>query len=1280
MDLSNEADQTLVIIGNGMVSYRLCQRMVEYNAVDDKRIVVFGDEPRPAYDRVHLTDLLSGTSSTNLLLASSDWYAHNGIELFLDDPVVEVDRENGVVRSQSGRSIAYTRLVFATGAKPFVPPVEVISPNGEALPGVYVYRTVDDVYDIEDRADELLGSPFQEAVVIGGGILGLEAAKAVYDLGLDVHVIEVAPHLMPRQLDTEGAGVLREKIEKLGVNVHCGRTLLEVQALPFEMPGAGSLTGLRLTFDKGDPMMVGMLVFAAGVRPRGELAEAAGLSTSPNGGIVVDDRLQVIDKNTGRSDENIHAIGDCVAHRGSAYGLVLPGYQMVDVLAANLVGSQQTFDAPDVSVRLKLMGVTVAALGEYDGDKRVGSNAHVFNGGGLYRKLVVRDGRLIGAVTIGDWENLERVRELLKAPLPLSFWDMRRFRGTGDLWAKSESPPVADWAPEAVVCGCLRVTRGAIGQAITDGSSTVEDVCSQTKAGTLCGSCKPLIAELLGLDGPNSMPSNEAPTSQGGDAPLSRREGIRSRREVSRSRMDLMAIPRDPNAFGSQRPGPATGRFEGLRGTLLSNASPTGAPPPLVEGEDEPAPASVRNRLARQTEAPKAEPPTIPPRTETTTATSLAAVLRASSPAPEVKPSPRSLAVLAALHGDYGGEDFASRKDDTKLRKEKEEANKRKEDDRNQQAPATPRTGTFVPARDGRLDEAANSTRQLEVALPLIVSGAMPLAPDAAISSLTPAAGMVLGPALRAYAASAAKVAEMDSLSTKPVRTHTPTPPTGIELGPQLFGNKAIERSAAPTPPTGIPIVAQKNRSDLPPASSAPPTPQTGTAIPEAQVAALRPSTRPQGDSNLRDGSSGTPTSGVSVVESTSQVPRSRRGAPSVRVVTAEPLSTRTPASGMILDKAQLRNDAYSQLSIPRSARTGFEPSTESASKRPSERLEQRTVPGLSDTSAPPPSVRSRSAQARASLGIGTKGTDGDIKAHLFNPTKAGKRTSDPGAAGATSSDRSPTSVRRPNMNIGDDSNPGISDFPTEQSRSRSRISLIGAVEDREIVEVLGRESVIPAADRAPVSRRTWVPPKNLSTAPGTLTTSSPPPAKASLPSALPPERGRKALLVASIVALSWVLVLLFAPPIPPARSVHASAIVEALTINGVWKQVSGYLLVAVCVLSLGISLRKRWKRFQFSDVPIFRAIHGVVTAGSLVLFFAHTGFHVGHGLNFILTIAFLTAMVVGAVAGAIFALSDRMTALAARDRRLRASWVHILVLWPLPILIALHVVMVYYY
>ena len=970
--------------------------------------------------------------------------------------------------------------------------------------------------------------------------------------------------------------------------------------------------------------------------------------------------MNAVDRLTGRPDEQIHAIGDCAAPRGIAYGLVLPGYQMVDALASTLVGKAQKFENPDTSVRLKLMGVSVAALGDYDADKHTGTNAHVFNGGGLYRKLVVRNGRLIGAVTIGDWDNLERIRELLKSSLPLSFWDMRRFRGTGDLWAKSESPPVAEWAPDAVVCGCLRVTRGAIGQAITEGCVSVDEVCARTKAGTLCGSCKPLVAELLGIDGPSSLQSGDS------EAPVSRREGIRSRREVSRSRMDLLTVSRDP-VIAAQRAGVSTGRLDGLRAALTTTAkSSSTMPPPMPELDDEPAPASVRNRASFQTDAPKAAPDVGAPRTETTTATALAAVLRTtSSVAPDVKPSPRSLAVLAALHGDFSYE--SSRKDDTKLRKE--DGAQRKEDSAVMRAaPATPRTGT-VPPPGMRRDEPPNSARDLETALPLIMSGAMPLPPDAAISTLTPAAGMVLGPALRAYKASAAKVAEMGEIrAPKTARAPAPTPPSGIELGPELLGNKVVERSAAPTPPTGVAVVAQasaatKKATESKPASSAPPTPQTGTHVSESQRPQPRPSNRPAADHHVRDGSSGT-TGHVTVVETKSQPPRSKRGSPSVRVVSAEPLSTRTPASGMVFDKGQLGGDTYAQLAIPRSARTGFEPGGETSQRRGAERppSERRTpASGSNDATPPPASVRSKSN--RPAFGV-----------------TSSRRNIDASAQGAASTDRPPQSVRRPPTPPGEDSNPGASEFPAEQSRSRNRISLIGAVEDSEVFQVLGRDSLIPTADRAPVSRRTWVPPKNLSSAPGSLTASTSPPPHKGLPSALPPERGRKALLAASIVAVFWTILLVFVPPIPPSRTVRASALVEALTRNGVWKQVSGYLLVAVCLLSLGITLRKRWKRFQFADVPIFRAIHGGVTAASLLLFFTHTGFSVGNGLNFILTVAFLSAMLVGAAAGAVFVFSDRWSALSARDRRLRASWVHILVLWPLPILIALHVVMVYYY
>ncbi|HVK69418.1 MAG TPA: FAD-dependent oxidoreductase, partial [Polyangium sp.] len=551
MDLSDQS-QTLVIIGNGMVGWKLCQRMVEYGANDEIRILVFGEEPFPAYDRVHLTEYFAGRPLSTFSLAAPNWYEQNGIELFLGDPIVEVDREQSVVRSRSGLRVEYNRLVFATGSRPFVPPIE-----GADLTGVFVYRTLDDVADIEEYACDF--APIKSAAVIGGGLLGLEAAKAVFDLELDVHVVEVSPYLMPRQLDAEGGAVLRDKVERMGVKIRCGKKLLRIEEVTLDPSGGaygvasyrtstpqaggagdeiGPPMGLRLHFDDGETLVVGMVIFAAGVRPRGELAKAAGLQMAGDGGIVVDDRLQAIDRKTREPDEQIFAVGECVSHRGTTYGLVLPGYQMVDVLAANLLGAERKFDGADISAKLKLMGETVAALGEHDGDQRLGGNAVVFSGGGVYRKLVIRDGRLIGAVTVGEWENLERIRELLKAPLPLSFWDMRRFRGTGNLWPKSESSPVTDWPAEAIVCGCVRVTRGALALAIEGGCPSVEALGTKTGAGTLCGSCKPLLSELLGQDGPVSvfepMPASwrEGPRSRRGDGgPRSRRgEGPRSRR------------------------------------------------------------------------------------------------------------------------------------------------------------------------------------------------------------------------------------------------------------------------------------------------------------------------------------------------------------------------------------------------------------------------------------------------------------------------------------------------------------------------------------------------------------------------------------------------------------------------------------------------------------------------------------------------------------------------------------------------------------------------------
>jgi nitrite reductase (NADH) large subunit len=508
---SNENFQTLVIVGNGMVGWKLCQRLVELGAIEALRVIVFGEEPRPAYDRVHLTDLFSGKSPDNLILSPLQWYEDNGIELHTGDPVVFIDRDNCLVRSKSGKKVLYDRLVLATGSRPFVPPVE-----GTNLPGVFVYRTVEDLQAIMEY-----GTGVARAAVIGGGLLGLEAAKAVYDLGLDVHVIEFAPGLMPRQLDPTGSEFLKGQIERLGVHVHVKKQTSRIEAVAGGPNRGGFSRGARvLHFADGGRLAVDMVVISAGIRPRGELAEACGLDRAPNGAVVVDDHLRT-------SDPRIFAIGECANHRGITYGLAAPGFRMVDVLVDNLVGGEEAFDGADQSAKLKLMGITVASFGEHNENEAPNSTTSSFVGGGVYRKLVTRDGVLIGVVTVGDWENLDRVRASIDAPERISFWDMRRFRSTGNLWAKTDALPVYAWDAEATVCACLHVKRGALSQAYADGCIMLEDLSMRTGAGTMCGSCKPLLAEFLTAgqeEAPPPSRTERGPPSRGG-APLSRRDG-----------------------------------------------------------------------------------------------------------------------------------------------------------------------------------------------------------------------------------------------------------------------------------------------------------------------------------------------------------------------------------------------------------------------------------------------------------------------------------------------------------------------------------------------------------------------------------------------------------------------------------------------------------------------------------------------------------------------------------------------------------------------------------
>jgi nitrite reductase (NADH) large subunit len=467
------ATRTLVVVGHGMVAHRLVEAVRAADPACAWRIVVLAEEPRPAYDRVALTSYVDGWDPAKLELPGAGYEGDGNVELRLGDVVVRVDRERRTVVTEAGFEQEYDALVLATGSRPFVPPVK-----GHDLPGVFVYRTIEDLDAIRAAASKS-GRGRRSAMVVGGGLLGLEAAKALRDMGLSPHVVEMGPRLMPLQIDEGGGGLLRRLITALDVTVHTG-TSTEVIEPDGERLFARLANGTELDLD--------LVVFSAGVRPRDDLARACGLEVGARGGIAVDTSCRT-------GDENVYAIGECAAVDGRVYGIVAPGYAMAEVVAAQLTGSAATFPEPDTSTKLKLMGVDVASFGDAHAATE-GSLEVVFNDAvaGSYKKLVVSDDSrtLLGGVLVGDASEYNTLRALVGRRLPAEPGAILAPAGGGAAVGVDALPD------EAQICSCNGVTKGAITCAITEkGCDSVGKIKARTRAGTACGSCVPILGKLL---------------------------------------------------------------------------------------------------------------------------------------------------------------------------------------------------------------------------------------------------------------------------------------------------------------------------------------------------------------------------------------------------------------------------------------------------------------------------------------------------------------------------------------------------------------------------------------------------------------------------------------------------------------------------------------------------------------------------------------------------------------------------------------------------------------
>lgn len=459
--MSERQGEHLVVIGNGMAAIRLVEELVRRKA--PLRVTVIGDEPGPAYNRILLSAVLEGSHPADQLsLRNESWYADNAVELIRGNRVVRIDRDERVVCLADERLVPYDRLVLATGSVAALPPIRgLVTPDGELSPRVHAFRSMADCMGLMRALPEA-----HRAVVVGGGLLGLQVARALGVRGLEVDLVEAAPHLLASHIGEPAGRVLRRSVEQLGCEVYPETRAVKLTA-----------EGLRL--DTGYLLRADFYVITAGARPATSLAKAAGLFVRR--GVVVDDTLTTV------TDERIHAIGDCAEYRGRTSGFVSPAWEQAEVLAARLCGDEELYEGSRVVARLRASDLEVAVLG--DPERTTGDVVEVANPiKGSYRKLVVRDGVVEAAVLLGDLSRIGLLTQL---------YDRRTVLGEGEpgrlLLGERPCGEGSVWLPDdAEVCACAGVSAGRI-RACSDAA----EVVAVTRATTGCGGCAGTVKALL---------------------------------------------------------------------------------------------------------------------------------------------------------------------------------------------------------------------------------------------------------------------------------------------------------------------------------------------------------------------------------------------------------------------------------------------------------------------------------------------------------------------------------------------------------------------------------------------------------------------------------------------------------------------------------------------------------------------------------------------------------------------------------------------------------------